>query len=242
MITTLKHAERRRSLKVTKFDQRLGPFGRKLLAGMDIKEGAELEIDPAFVSHLSLRIKKTTVQIGFESAMGIVLGERRLIDLKPGEGGIVTAIEFGRETSERFLSLGLAEGKNVNVQKYIPGPGPLFISVQNVHVAIVDIEGYVLVGDEVYDYRLPGELVFIDIDGEEKQLCTLATGEKGKITRILAGEHLLEEFDRHWIKEGAQVQALHRLETLGHPLMILINGVRHHIPEELTKKIYVDVI
>ena len=242
MITTLKHAERGRSLKVIEFDQRLGPFGRKLLAGMGIKEGTELEIDPAFVSHLSLRVEETTVQIGFQSALGIVLGERRLTDLKPGEGGIVTTLELGREASERFSSLGLAEGRNVNVQKYIPGPGPLFISVQNVHVAIVNIEGYVIVGDEVYNYRLPGELVFVDVDGKEKQVCTLAIGEKGKITRILAGEHLAEEFDRHWIKEGAEVHALHRLEAPGHPLMIMVNGVRHHIPQGLTMKIYMDVI
>jgi hypothetical protein len=40
---------------------------------MDVKEGAELEIDPAFISHLLLRIEETTVQIGFQSALGIVL-------------------------------------------------------------------------------------------------------------------------------------------------------------------------
>jgi len=32
---------------------------------MNITEGAELEIDPAFVSHLLLRIEETTVQIVF---------------------------------------------------------------------------------------------------------------------------------------------------------------------------------
>ncbi|MDY7033159.1 MAG: FeoA domain-containing protein [Thermodesulfobacteriota bacterium] len=76
----------------------------------------------------------------------------------------------------------------------------------------------------------------------KKQLCTLGTGEKGKITLILTGEHLAEKFDRHWIKEGAEVQALHRLEAHGHPLMIMVNGVHYHIPQGLTKKIYMDVI
>ena len=49
---TLKEAERGRLLKVIKFGQRMGPFGERLLTGMGIKEGAELEIDPAFVSQL----------------------------------------------------------------------------------------------------------------------------------------------------------------------------------------------
>ena len=85
---TLKEAERGRLLKVIKFGQRMGPFGKRLLTGMGIKEGAELEIDPAFVSQLSLNIERTTVQIGYESAMAIVPGKKRLTDLKPGEEGL----------------------------------------------------------------------------------------------------------------------------------------------------------
>ena len=89
---------------------------------------------------------------------------------------------------------------------------------------------------------MPGDFIFVDINGEEKQLSTISTGDKGKITRILAGEHLAEEFDRHWIKEGAEVLALHRLERSEHPLMVWVKGLCHHIPEGLIKKIYVQVV
>ena len=75
---------------------------------------------------------------------------------------------MGRETSERFSSLGLEVGKNISLQKYIPGSGPLFISVQNFHLVIVDVEGYVILDDELYNYRLPGDFIFVDINGEEK--------------------------------------------------------------------------
>ncbi|OEU84752.1 MAG: hypothetical protein BA865_09385 [Desulfobacterales bacterium S5133MH4] len=242
MTTTLKEAERGRALKVTEFAERLGPFGLKLLAGMGIKKGAELEIDPAFVSNLVLGIQGTTVQIGFESAMGIVLGGKRLTDLKVGETGIITALELGRESAQRFVALGFAKGANVSLEKYVPGPGPLFISVQKMHIAIVNLEGFVLIRDELYDYELPGEFVFVDIDGKEKQLCTMSVGERGKITRILGGEDLTAELDRHWIKEGNEVQALHRSETPGDALMVWVIDERHHIPTGLTEKIYVDIV
>ncbi len=52
MKTTLKMAERKRVLKVTGFHESLGGFGKKLLAGMGIKKGTKLEIEPAHVCKL----------------------------------------------------------------------------------------------------------------------------------------------------------------------------------------------
>ena len=55
MKTTLKMAERKRELKVTEFHESLGEFGKKLLAGMGLKKGAKLEIEPAHVSKIVLQ-------------------------------------------------------------------------------------------------------------------------------------------------------------------------------------------
>lgn len=55
--TTLKMAERKRALKVMDFHESLGGFDKKLLAGMGIKKGSEIEINPARVSQIVLQCK-----------------------------------------------------------------------------------------------------------------------------------------------------------------------------------------
>ncbi|MEA3466865.1 MAG: hypothetical protein U9R57_01415 [Thermodesulfobacteriota bacterium] len=87
MKTTLKMAERRRVLKVTGFHKSLGGFGKKLLAGMGIKKGTKLEIDPAHVSQIVLQFGGKEIRLGYESLMSVVVGDRRLTELTPGELG-----------------------------------------------------------------------------------------------------------------------------------------------------------
>ena len=56
------------------------------------------------------------------------------------------------------------------------------------------------------------------------------------------GGNLAAELDKHWIKEGNEVRALHRKEPVAHPLMVSVDGDRHRIPKGLTEKIYVEVL
>ena len=242
MKTTLKMAERMTVLKVTGFHESMGGFGRKLLAQMGIKEATELEIDPAYVSKIILEFQAQTIHLGYESLMSITVDDRRLTDLSPGESGTITALEVGRGELARFTALKLTEGTKICVKKYVHGSGPLFIEVQGSHIAIVDIESFIIVGDELYDYELPGAFVFVELDGKEKQLSNMKIGEIGRITRIASGGDLAAELDKHWIKEGNEIRALHRKEPDAHPLMVSVDGKRHHIPKGLTEKIYVEVI
>jgi len=239
MQTTLNMAERKRGLKITGFHKSMGPYGQKLLAGMGIKKGSKLTIDAAHVSQVILQFKGKAIQLGYESLMSIVVGDRRLTDLEPKELGTISALEVGRGALAKYTSLGLEVGTIVEVKKFIPGPGPLFIEVQGAHIAIVNVEGFVLNDDELYEYDLPGDLIFVKINKKEKQLSSLTPGEKGKISSIAGNSELIAELDRHWIKQGNTVKALHRQEAESHPLMVSVKGKCHHIPKGLTEKIYV---
>ena len=242
MKTTLKMAERMKMLKVTGFHESLGPFGKKLLAQMDIRETTKLEIDPAYVSKIIVEFQDKTIHLGYQSIMSIMVDDRRLTDLRPGESGTITALEVGRGELARFTALELTEGTTIHVKRYVPSSGPLFVQVQGSHIAIVDVEGFIIAGDELYDYELPGAFVFVEMDGKEKQLSNMEIGETGKITRIASGSDLAAELDKHWIKEGNEIRALHRKEPDAHPLMVSVDGRRHHIPKGLTEKIYVELI
>ena len=242
MKTTLKIAERMKMLKVTGFHESLGPFGKKLLAQMDIRETTKLEIDPAYVSKIIVEFQDKTIHLGYQSLMSIMVDDRRLTDLRPGESGTITALEVGRGELARFTALELTEGTTIHVKRYVPSSGPLFVQVQGSHIAIVDVEGFIIAGDELYDYELPGAFVFVEIDGKEKQLSNMEIGEIGRITRIASGGDLAAELDKHWIKEGNEIRALHRKEPDAHPLMVSVDGRRHHIPKGLTEKIYVELI
>ena len=242
MKTTLKMAERKRALKVTGFNESLGGFGQKLLARMDIRKGAELEIEPAYVSEMVLKFQGKTIRLGYESLLSVIVGDRRLTDLEPGESGTISALEVGRGELAKFAALDLTEGTKVEVKKYVPGTGPLFVEVQGAHIAMVNVEGFIIAGDELYEYELPGDVVFVKVEGKEKQLSSMKPGEKGRISFIAANAELAAELDRHWIKEGNKIKALHRKDSDAHPLMVSVGGKRHHIPKGLTEKIYVEVI
>jgi len=223
MKTTLKMAERKRGLKVTGFNESLGGFGQKLLARMDIRKGAELEIEPAYVSEMVLKFQGKTIRLGYDSLMSVIVGDRRLIDLEPGESGTISTLEVGRGELAKFVALGLTEETSVQVEKYVPGSGPLFVQVQGAHIAMVNVEGFIIAGDELYEYELPGDVVFVKVDDKEKQLSSMDPGEKGRISRIASNAELAAELDRHWIKEGNKIEALHRKDSEAHPLMVSVN-------------------
>ncbi|MEA3466864.1 MAG: FeoA domain-containing protein [Thermodesulfobacteriota bacterium] len=137
------------------------------------------------------------------------------------------------------MDLGLKVGTIVDVKKFIPGPGPLFVEVQGAHIAIVNVEGFVIAGDELHEYDLPGDMVFVEVKGKEKQLSSMKPGEKEKISSIAGNSEFKAELEHHWIKEGNTVKALHRQESEAHSLMVLVKGTCHHIPKGLTEKIYI---
>lgn len=242
MKTTLAMAERKKVLKVTGFHKSLGGFGKKLLSGMGIKKGAQLDIDAAHVSKVVLQFEGKEIQLGYESLMGVVVGDRRLTELTPGELGTISALEVGRGTMAKFSDLGLKVGTIVDVKKFIPGSGPLFVEVQGAHIAFVNVEGFILVGEELYEYDLPGDMVFVEVKGKEKQLSSMEPGEKGIISSIAGNSELKTELDRHWIKKGNTIRALHRQEPETHALMVSVKGTCHHIPKGLSEKIYVKVV
>lgn len=243
MKTTLKMAERNKMLRVAGFHESLGSgHGKKLLTKMGIKETTELEIDPAYASKIILEYRDRTIQLGYQSLMGVLVDDRRLSELRPGESGVITTLELGKSELARFTTMQLTAGTEVCVRKYVAGSGPLFIQVQGSHVAIVNVEGCLIIGDELYDYELPGDFVFVEANGQEKQLSSMETGENGIITQIAGGGNLTAELEKHWIKEGSEIRALHRKEPDAHPLMVSVNGNCHHIPAGLTEKIYVEVV
>ncbi len=242
MQTTLNMAERKKKLEVTGFHKSVGGYGKGLLAGMGIKKGAKLEIDAAHVSQVVLQLKGRKIQLGYDSLMSVVVGDKRLTDLQPKELGTISALEVGRGALAKFTDLGLKVGTTVEVVKFIPGSGPLFIKIQDAHIAISNVEGFVINGEELYEYDLPGDLVFVKINKKEKQLSKLKLGEKGKISSIAGNAELLAKLDQHWIKPGYRVEALHRQDTESHPLMVTVKGNCHHIPKGLTEKIYVKSI
>lgn len=243
METTLKMAERMKMLKVVGFHENLGAkVGKKLLTKMNIKETTELEIDPAYVSKAILEFRDKTIRLGYQSLMGVIVDDRRLTELRPGQSGVITALEVGQGERARFTALEFTEGTELCLRKYVAGTGPLFVQIQGSHVAIVDIEGLIIIGDELYDYELPGDFVFVEVNGEKKQLSNMGIGEAGRITHIAGGGNLAAELDRHWIKEGNEIKALHRREPDAHPLMVTVDGSCHRIPKGLTEKIYVETL
>lgn len=240
MKITLKMAERKRVLKVTGFHESLGGFGKKLLTEMGIETGSQLEIEAAHVSQIVLQFEGKEIQLGYESLMGVVAGDRRLTELTPGELGTISALEVGRGALAKFSALDLKVGTIVDVKKFIPGLGPLFVEVQGAHIAIVNVEGFVIADEELHAYNLPGDVVFVEVQGKEKQLSRMEPGEEGKISSIAGNAELKAELDRHWIKQGYTIKALHRQESESHALMVLVKGTCHHIPKGLTEKVYVE--
>lgn len=111
---------------------------------MGIKETAELEIDPAYASKVILELRDRTIELGYQSLMGVLVDERRLTELRPGESGVITTLELGKSELARFTTLKLTAGTEVSVREYVAGSGPLFVQVQGSHVVIVNVEGFLI--------------------------------------------------------------------------------------------------
>ncbi len=241
MQTTLNMAERKKKLKVIGFHKSMGAYGKGLLARMGIKEGVKLEIDAAYVSQIVLQLKGKKIQLGYDTLLSVVAGDKRLTDFQPKELGTISALEVGRGALAKYRALGLKVGTTVEVVKFTPDSGPLFVKIQDAHIAISNVEGFVINDDELYEYDLPGELVFVKVNKTEKQLSRLKPGEEGTISSIAGNAEIIAKLDQHWIKPGYTVKALHRQDTESHPLMVTVKGNCHHIPKGLTEKIYVKI-
>ncbi|MCF6148720.1 MAG: hypothetical protein E3K37_08680 [Candidatus Kuenenia sp.] len=233
MENTLKYAERGVRLKVTGISEHVCGFGLKQLNKFGIKEGANLEIDPAFVSQVLLNRKGRDVLLGYESARMIVVGERRLTDLKPGESGKITDMEGGYEANSRFKELGMDEGTEIILKSY-PHLGEQYVRCQGVKIFNENMKELLKLP--------PVEYIIVDVNGTEKQISFMKTGEKGKIAKVIAEKGNREKFDREWIKEGNEIEIMHRLDPESIPLMVKVENKSHVIGAGLTEKIFVEKI
>lgn len=59
-----------------------------------------------------------------------------LVDMKPGQSGIITVISGGQGLKSRLQSLGIREGKKVTKLASVFRRGPVTISVDNFQVAL----------------------------------------------------------------------------------------------------------
>ncbi len=67
-------------------------------------------------------------------------------------------------------------------------------------------------------------------------------GESGKITKVIADKGKHERFDKEWIKEGNEIEIMHRLDPESIPLMVKIGERSHVIGAGLTDKIFVEKV
>lgn len=227
---SLKYAERKRPLKIVNISKNICAFSIKLLAKFGIKEGAVIEIDPAFVSQVLLDVSGKEILLGYESARMIICGDKRLTDLKPGDSGKITDMEGGCEAHRRFNELGLTEGIEVTLKAY-PRYGEQYVRLQGAKIVTEDMKGLLSLP--------PVEYIMVDVSGTEKQVSLMEIGEKGKITRVLAEHGKRDKYDREWIKEGNEIEVMHRLDPESVPLMIIADGKSHVLGAGLAEKIFV---
>lgn len=230
---SLKYAERGRTLKVTGKRENICNFSIRMLTKFGIKEGVELEIDPVFVSQVLLDVNGQDILWGYESARMIVVGDKRLTDLKPGDSGKVTDIEGGFEAHKKFIELSMYEGTEITLKAY-PWYGPQYIRLQGEKIVKADMKELLSIP--------PAEYIMVDVDGTDKQISLMETGEKGEITKVIAPHGKRDEFDREWIKEGNEVKIMHRLDPESVPLMIKIGDKSHVLGAGLTEKILIEEI
>jgi Fe2+ transport system protein FeoA len=228
---SLRYAERGRILKVVGISEHMCSYGIKQLNEFGIKEGAELEIYPSFVSQVLLDVSGKDVLLGYESARMIVVGEERLTDMKPANGGKITDIEGGYEAYRRFKELGLTEGTKITLKAF-PFYGSQYIRVQGAKIVTEDMRELLTLP--------PAEYIVVDVDGSEKQISLMETGEKGRITKVMAEHGKREKYDREWIKEGNLVEIMHRLDPESIPLMVKVGDKSHVVGAGLAEKIFVE--
>jgi len=115
---SLKYAERGITLKVVGISDHICSFEIKQLNKFGIKEGTVLEIDPAFVSQVLLNVHGKDILVGYESARMVIVEDRRLTDLRPGDSGRIADMEGGYVANKRFKDLGMSEGTKITLKSY----------------------------------------------------------------------------------------------------------------------------
>jgi len=230
---SLKYAERGRPLKVTGKSENICNFSIRMLTKFGINEGTVIEIDPAFVSQVLLDVNGQDIFLGYDSARMIIIGDKRLTDLRPGDSGKVTDIEGGFEAHKKFMELSIYEGTEISIEAY-SWYGPQYIRLQGTKIVTSDMKELLSIP--------PAEYIMVDVDGTEKQISLMETGEKGKITKVIAPHGKRDKFDREWIKEGNQIEVMHRLDPESVPLMVKIGDKCHVLGAGLTEKILVEEI
>lgn len=241
---TLKYADRAKRLKVVKISDHLCEYANQQLAKFGIDEGVELEIVPDFVSEVVVRVEGKERLLGWRDAMELIISDKRLTELKPGEKGKISDYEGGRCDKDRFTLLGLEIGKEIELVRY------KFCYFHAIHRMInpflypdlVPGDQYVLVEEE-RKVGLPSvAYILVETKDGEKQLPFMEKGEGGVITKVIACEHEREHFDKLWIKEGSHIIMLYREEPQNIPLMVSIKGKRHIIGAELADRIFVEYV
>jgi Fe2+ transport system protein FeoA len=230
---SLKYAERGRQLKVTGKNENICNFSIRMLTKFSIKEGVVIEIDPAFVSQVLLDVNGQDVLLGYESARMIIVGNTRLTDLKKGGSGKITDIEGGFEAHKIFIELSMYEGTEITLKAY-PWCGSQYIRLQETKIVKSDMKELLSIP--------PAEYIMVDVDGTEKQISLMETGEKGKITNVIAPHWKRDTFDREWIKEGNQIEVMHRLDPESVPLMVKVGDKSHILGAEMTENLLVEEI
>jgi len=230
---SLKYAERGRPLKVTGKSENICNFSIRMLTKFGIKEGSVIEIDPAFVSQVLLDVNGQDILSGYGSARMIIIGDKRLTDLKPGDSGKVTDVEGGFEAHKKFIELNIYEGSEITLKSY-PWYGPQYVRLQGTKIVKEDMKELLSIP--------PAEYIMVDVDGADKQISLMDTGEKGKITKVIAPHGKRDKFDREWIKEGNQIEVMHRLDPESVPLMVRVGDKSHVLGAGLTEKILVEEI
>lgn len=190
---SLKYAERRRPLKVTGKGENICNFSIKMLAKFGIDEGTVIEIDPAFVSQVLLDVNDQDMLLGYGLARMIMIGDKRLTDLKSGDSGKVTGVEGGFEEHKIFIELSIYEGSEITLKAY-PWYGSQYVRLQGTKVVRADMKDLLSIP--------PAEYIMVDVDGTDKQISLMETGETGKITNVIAPHGKRDELDREWIKGG----------------------------------------
>jgi len=228
---SLRYAKRGQPLKVVGLSEHMCSYGAKQLAKFGIKEGAELEIDPSFVSQVLLNVNGKEILLGYESARMIIIGRDRLTDMGPGSVGKIADIEGGYEAFKRFKDLGLSAGAEMTLRAF-PCHGCQYIRVQDAKIVTEDMRELLSLPPVAY--------LMVDVNGTEKQISLMETGEKGKFTRIIAEHGKREKYDREWIKEGNLVEVMHRLDPESVPLMVRVDNKNHVVGAGLAEKIFVE--
>jgi len=228
---SLKYAERGIQLKVLDISEHICIYGSNQLRKFGIQKGTVLEINPAFVSQVLIDLKGRDVLLGYESAQMILIGDKRLTELKRGESGQLSDFEGGYEAYRRFKELGMKEGIEIILKAY-PYLGEQYVKLQGVKIMKNDMRELL---------KLPAvEYIIVDVKGLEKQVSLMGIGESGTIRKVIADKGKREKLDREWIHEGNTIEIMHRSDPDSIPLMVRIDNKSHIIGAGLTEKIFVE--